>query len=136
MLYARNTIHPLIVLALLSMSLSAWSLDNRNVADASQAPILRENQPFIAQITVRNPHDRAVKVKILDPTCSCATLEIADKFLLPHGTTTLNMAVDNHNRSGPLRVGVSIYLTDVELEAIEVETFWQVVKMKLNRDPI
>ena len=126
MLYARNTSHPLIVLALLSMSLSGWSLDNRNVADASQAPILRENQPFIAQITVRNPHDRAVKVKILDPTCSCATLEIADKFLLPHGTTTLNMAVDNHNRSGPLRVGVSIYLTDVELEAIEVETFWQV----------
>ena len=126
MFYARPSLHPLFVLTLLSMSLSAWSLDNRNVADASQAPIIRENQPFLAHITVRNPHDRAVKVKLLDPTCSCATLDIADKFLLPKGTTTLTIAVDNLNRSGPIRVGVSIYLTDAELEAIEVETFWQV----------
>ena len=126
MFYARHILRPLCVLAVLSLSLCGWSLDNRNVADASQAPVLRENQPFVAQITVRNPHDRAVKVKLLDPTCSCATLEIADKFLLPKGTTTLNIAVDNLNRSGPLRVGISIYLTDAELEAIEVETFWQV----------
>jgi hypothetical protein len=111
---------------LLACAAAGHALENRNVADPSQAPLLREVQPFLAQITVRNPHDRAVKVKLLDPTCKCATLEIADRFLLPNAATTLTIAVDNANRSGPVRVGVTIYLTDPDLEAIEVEAFWQV----------
>jgi hypothetical protein len=101
-------------------------LENRNVADPAQAPVLREVEPFLARITVRNPHDRAVKIKLLDPTCKCATLDITDRFLLPKATTTLTVAVDNLNRSGTVRVGVSLYLTDPDLEAIEVEAFWQV----------
>lgn len=142
MFYVRNILCPLCLIAVLSLLSSGWALDNRNVADASQAPIFRENQHFISHITVRNPHDRAVKVKLLDPTCSCATLEIADKFLLPKSTTTLTIAVDNLNRSGPIRVGVSIYLTDPELEAIEVETFWkvrptvQVDAVESGKDPL
>jgi hypothetical protein len=111
---------------LLALPAAALALDNRNVVDATQAPVLREVEPFIARIPVRNPHDRAVKVKLLDPTCTCATLEIAERFLLPHATTTLTIAVDNRNRSGAVRVGVSIYLTDPDLEGIEVEALWQV----------
>ena len=104
----------------------ASAVENSNVTDPAQVPVLRETQPFLAHITVRNPHDRAVKIKLLDPTCKCATLEIADYFLLPKATTTLTVAVDNANRSGPVRIGVSIYLTDPDLEAIEVEALWQV----------
>lgn len=116
----------LVLVCLLALSAAAVALENRNVEDPSQAPILREVEPFVARITVRNPHDRAVKIKLLDPTCKCATLEIADRFLLPKATTTLSIAVDNANRSGLVRVGVSIYLTDPDLEGIEVEAHWQV----------
>ncbi|MBA3697987.1 MAG: DUF1573 domain-containing protein [Planctomycetes bacterium] len=114
------------LLCLLMCSAVVSALENRNVAGVDQAPVLREVEPFLTRITVRNPHDRAVKVKQLDPTCKCATLEIADRFILPKATTTLTIAVDNANRSGPVRVGVSIYLTDPDLETIEVEAWWQV----------
>lgn len=117
---------PLCLLCLLSLPITGAAVENRNVADPAQAPVLRETEPFLAHITVRNPHDRAVKVKLLDPTCKCATLEIADRFLLPKATTTLTVAVDNLNRSGTVRVGVSLYLTDPDLESIEVEAHWQV----------
>lgn len=116
----------LLLVCLAVAPLVAVALDNRNVEGPEQAPTLRENEPFIANITVRNPHDRAVKVKLLDPTCTCATLKIADSFLLPKATSTLTIAVDNHNRSGPIRIGVSIYLTDPDLESIEAEVFWKV----------
>lgn len=116
----------LLLSCLLALPFVGHALENRNVADPAQAPVLREVQPFLAHITVRNPHDRAVKIKLLDPTCKCATLEIADRFLLPKATTTLTVAVDNANRSGPVRVGVTLYLTDPDLESIEVEAFWQV----------
>ncbi len=116
----------LLLFCLLCLAFVAHAVENRNVADAGQAPILREVEPFLTHITVRNPHDRAVKIRLLDPTCKCATLEIADRFLLPKATTTLTIAVDNANRSGPVRVGVTLYLTDPDLESIEVEAFWQV----------
>jgi hypothetical protein len=116
----------LVLVGLLMCSVASFAVENRNVADPSQAPLLREVEPFVAHITVRNPHDRAVKIKQLDPNCKCATLEIADKFLLPKATTTLTIAVDNVNRSGVTKVGVSIYLTDPDLEAIEVEAQWKV----------
>lgn len=117
---------PLLLLGLLSLSVAGVAVENRNVADPAQAPIMREVEPLVTKVTVRNPHDRAVKVKLLDPTCKCATLEIADRFLLPKATTTLTIAVDNLNRSGLVRVGVSIYLTDPDLESIEAEVHWQV----------
>jgi hypothetical protein len=123
------------VLLLLLCCSALFALDNRNVEGPSQAPIFRENQPFLAHITVRNPHDRAVKIKLLDPSCSCATLEIADRFLLPQATTTLTIAVDNKNRSGLVRVGVTLYLTDPDLESIEVEAHWK-VQAAVNVDSI
>jgi hypothetical protein len=116
----------LLLLCLLSWSVAGVAVENRNVEDPAQAPVLREVEPLLTKVTVRNPHDRAVKIKLLDPTCKCATLEIADQFLLPKATTTLTIAVDNHNRSGPVRIGVSIYLTDPDLESIEAEVHWQV----------
>lgn len=116
----------LLLICLLALSSAVVAVENRNVEDPSKAPVLREIEPFVAGITVRNPYDRAVKIKLLDPTCKCATLDIAERFLLPKATTTLHIAVDNHNRSGPVRIGVSIYLTDPDLESIEVEALWQV----------
>ncbi|HEX3134351.1 MAG TPA: hypothetical protein VHX44_12305 [Planctomycetota bacterium] len=116
----------LLWLCLLSMPVPGVVAVDRNVEDPAQAPVLREVEPLLTKVVVHNPHDRAVKVKLLDPTCKCATLEIADQFLLPKAATTLTIAVDNHNRSGPVRIGVSIYLTDPDLESIEAEVFWQV----------
>ena len=118
--------HLLLLVCLLSFPIAGQALENSNVADPAQAPVLRETEPFLAHITVRNPHDRAVKIKLLDPTCKCATLDIADRFLLPKATTTLTVAVDNKNRSGTVRIGVSMYLTDPDLESIEAEAHWQV----------
>ncbi len=114
------------LLALLAPACAACALDNANVADAEHAPVLREADPFIATVPVRNPYERAAKVKLLDPSCSCATLEISSTFILPHQTADLHIAVLNHDRSGPQHIGVSVYLTDPEFEAIEVNTWWTV----------
>jgi hypothetical protein len=120
---------PLLLAALLAALAAggrAAALDNANVADAEHAPLLRESEPFIATVAVRNPYDRAAKVKLLDPSCSCATLEISSTFILPHQTADLHIAVLNHDRSGPQHIGVTVFLTDPEFEAIEVNTYWTV----------
>jgi hypothetical protein len=114
------------IILLLAAAAAAGALDNTNAVDAASAPTLREVEPFVARIPVRNPYDRAVKVRLLDPTCSCATLEMAEKFILPKSTTTLNIAVLNHNRSGAMSVGVTVFLTDPELETIEVTARWNI----------
>ena len=111
---------------LLAAATAATALDNTNAVDATTAPTLREIEPFVAHIPVRNPYDRAVKVKLLDPTCSCATLEMPERFILPKSTTTLNIAVINTNRSGPMSVGVSVFLTDPEMQTIEVVARWTI----------
>ena len=77
-------------------------------------------------MAVRNPYERAAKVKLLDPSCSCATLELSSSFILPHQTADLHIAVLNHDRSGPQHIGVSVFLTDPEFEPIEVNTYWTV----------
>jgi Protein of unknown function (DUF1573) len=115
-----------LLLLLLGLGLAAAELENRNVAGPEAAPTFSEKTPFSAQVTVRNPHDRAAKVDRLDASCSCMQLALKDHFLLPHATTTLTITVDNANRSGIQRMGVTIYLTDPELEGIEVEVWWQV----------
>jgi hypothetical protein len=119
---------PSLVLVSLALACGARcpALDNANAPDAEHAPVVREVEPFIAAIPVRNPYDRAVKVKLLDPTCSCATLEMKDTFILPHQAALMNIAVIDQDRSGPQHVGVSVFLTDPELETIEVMALWQV----------
>lgn len=115
-----------LLLLLLCVGLTAADLENRNVSGPEAAPTFPEKTPFTTQVTVRNPHDRAAKVDRLDASCSCMQLVLKDHFLLPHATTTLTITVDNANRSGTQRMGVTVYLTDPELEAIEVEVWWQV----------
>ncbi len=119
----------LVLLAGLAGALTAASVEveNSNVASADLAPALPERTPFSARITVRNPHDRAVKVDRLDASCSCMQLTLAAHFLLPHEATTLDIAVDDTNRSGPQRMGVSVYFTDSELEPVEVQCWWSVI---------
>ena len=105
---------------------AAYALDNANAASIEQAPVLREIEPFKAAIIVRSPYDRAVRVKQVDATCSCAQLEMRERFLLPHATALLDILVKNENRSGPQDIHVSVYLSDPELEPIEVDALWTV----------
>ena len=118
--------HTWSIILLLAAASGASALDNTNAVDAEHAPTLREIEPFVGRIQVRNPYDRAIKVKLLDPTCSCATLEMPERFILPKATATLNIAVLNTNRSGGMTVGVSIFLTDPDLETIEVTARWNI----------
>ncbi len=97
-----------------------------NAPDAASAPVVRERDPFIAAIAIRNPYDRAVKVARLDSNCECSRLEIDDRFLLPGASTSLRLEVANRNRSGPQSVNVSVYVTDPEFEPIEVTARWNV----------
>lgn len=104
----------------------ASMLVNTNAMDEASAPVVAEAEHFRARITVQNPNDVAVRIDKLDATCSCAVLEVVDRFLLPHATTELVMEVDNANRSDIQRIGVSVYLTDPDLEPIEVVALWNV----------
>jgi len=102
------------------------ALVNTNAMDIEHAPVCAESEPFRARIVVQNPNDVAVKVDKLDATCTCATLTLENHFLLPHATTELVIEVENLNRSEAQRIGVSIYLTDPDLESIEVVALWTV----------
>ena len=116
----------LLVLLCFSCLLGAATLENRNVDGPETAPVFAEHVPFATTITVRNPNDRAVRLERLDASCACMQLELAEHFLLPHQTSTLTIRVENTNRSGPQRMGVTIYFTDPELESIEVTAWWHV----------
>lgn len=116
----------LCTLLLGSSLLCAAELENANAAGPDTAPVFAEHTPFAATIQIRNPHDRAVRIERLDATCSCMHLDVADHFILPHQTTAMQINVDNANRSGPQRMGVSVYLTDPDLEAIDVQVWWKV----------
>jgi hypothetical protein len=105
---------------------AAEPLVDTNAEDAEHAPVVSESEPFRTRIAVRNPNDVAVKVASIDATCTCATLDLADHFLLPHATTTLTVEVDGRNRSEAQRLGVSLYLSDPDLDAIEVVVLWTV----------
>ncbi len=115
-----------LLLLLLACLLPAAEVFNANVASADVAPEFRESCLFRAVITVRNPHQRAVKVARLDTTCSCSKLELASHFLLPGETTTLEVEAANLQRSGPQQVRVSLFLSDPDLEPIEVWCWWKV----------
>ena len=117
----------LVLIASPALQLSAAVLENSNASGPETAPPVLEHETFSAEVLVRNPHDRAVKVDRLDASCSCMHLKLADEFILPHQTTTLAISVDNHNRSGPQHMGVTVYLTDPELEAIDVQVWWRTV---------
>lgn len=102
---------------------------NANCAGPEQAPTVREGQVFHAAIPIVNPYDKAVRVRLLDASCSCATLTLQDHFLLPKARTTLLMDVETSNRSGPQDLHVSLYVTDPDLEPIEVSAWWRVQAM-------
>jgi len=114
------------LLAVLAALPITAAVENANVVGPEQAPLVRENVPLAVVITVRNPNDRAVRVRKIDSSCTCTTLHLADHFLLPKATTTLTVSVDNANRSGPQHQNISIYLTDPAFDAIEAHLWWQV----------
>jgi len=99
---------------------------NTNVANPADPPVFAESQPFSARITVQNPYDKAIRVGEIDSTCTCSVLELESSFLLPRATTTLTVSVDNTNRSDRERLGLTLYLTDPDLDPIEVVALWEV----------
>lgn len=115
-----------ILLLLCACLLSAAEVVNANVASADLAPTVREGESFRATITVQNPYKRAIKVARLDTTCSCSKLELASQFLIPGETTILDLAASSEKRSGPQHVRVSVFVTDPDLEPIEVWCWWNV----------
>ncbi|MBA3708379.1 MAG: DUF1573 domain-containing protein [Planctomycetes bacterium] len=111
---------------LASTPATVLALDNANAASPEEAPEVREIEPFKTVIQVFNPNDRAVRVKLIDTSCTCTTLDLNDHFLLPHGRTTLSVEIPDKNRSGPQSVHVSLFLTDPEYQPIEIEVLWKV----------
>jgi hypothetical protein len=114
------------ILILVCWCLSIVASEYSNVPDAASAPWVRENEVFSADIALRNPYDRAVKVVKLDSTCECSRLELDERFLLPGASTVMHLSSKNANRSGEQKVSVSLYLSDPELEPIEVVARWNV----------
>ncbi len=93
---------------------------------AAAEPIFDEDVPFSATIAVVNPYDRAIKVATLDSTCTCTHLSMPDRFILPGATGAIRIEVDNRNRSGPFHVGLTLFLSDPELEAIDLPVPWTI----------
>lgn len=106
--------------------LPAAEVVNANVETIELAPTFRENVPFAAVITVRNPYDRAVKVAKIDTTCECSKLELGSMFLLPGETTTLTIGSKNIRKSGPQQVRVSLFTSDPDFDPIEIWARWNV----------
>lgn len=98
-----------------------------NAPDNTTAPFVRETALFVTSITITNPYDRAVKIVRLDSTCTCAHLDLDEKFLLPGASSVLHLSSENHNRSGSQHVNVSLYVSDPELEPIEAVARWNVL---------
>lgn len=117
---------PLMLALVFVCLLPAAEVVNANVASPAVAPEFREAGLFTARITVQNLHQRAVRIDKLDTTCACSKLELASRFLAPGETTTLEVASDNLRRSGAQQVRVSLFLTDPDLEPIEVMCWWNV----------
>ena len=91
------------------------------------APLVPEHQPYAAHLVVRNPHDKAVKITRVEASCSCAKQELGTTFLLPLASTMLDLVVNNADRSGEQRLGITLYLSDPNLDPIELTAVWHVV---------
>lgn len=120
---------PAALLLLCACLLPAAEVVNANVIASEFAPTVRESEPFQARVTVRNPYDRAVRIARIDTTCACSKLELGSRFLIPGETTTLEVAAASAMRSGPQHVRISLFVSDPDLEPIEVWCWWNVREM-------
>lgn len=116
----------LLLLCLCVAALAGADPINTNIATGMTPPVFAETVPFTTVITVQNPYDKAVRITEIDSTCTCARQDLGTRFLLPKATTTLDLEVDNANRSGQERLGITLYLSDPALEPIEVVALWEV----------
>ncbi len=106
--------------AVLSSTLSAEET-------AATIPVYREHEFFEKQLTLTNPHDRAVRIAYVDKSCSCERLSLATHFLLPHESTTIDFKVSNTNASGTVTRRMWFYLSDPDFEAIELAETWTII---------
>ena len=95
--------------------------------EAADVLTLREHEDFKHVFTVINPHERAVRVQKIDTSCACITTDLGKYFLIPEEKTTLSVQVSNERSSGLRKYKVWLYVTDPELEAIEIISEWIVV---------
>lgn len=114
------------LLLILVAALPGLETSFTNVADPEQAPVVSEHEPFEAEITVRNPYDRAIRITRVESSCDCAELELRDHFLLPFAETTLAMTVVNERGSGLQRQLFRLEVSDPQLEVIDVTVWWHV----------
>jgi hypothetical protein len=113
--------------AVLALALAALgAVENTNVAPGDPPPVYDETAPLTDRITVRNRQSRAVKIAQIDSTCTCTTLELRPRLIPPDGTATLEVAIDNRNRSGLQEIQVSLFASDPQQDPIEVPLRWSV----------
>ena len=105
----------------------ATALENANVPGPDQAPTVPEHQPFHTVVTLRNPYDRAVRIERIDSTCTCTHLVSDRTMLLPHGTASVTVEVDNRNKSDLQHITASVFVTDPEFEPIDIQLYWRVM---------
>ncbi|NRA40170.1 MAG: DUF1573 domain-containing protein [Planctomycetes bacterium] len=108
----------------------AMQAEEKPLPEQPQATVLelREHQNFKQQFTVTNPHDRAVRVERIDTTCSCIEKKLHKYFLLPGESTLIDVQVANQYYSGLRTHKIWLYVTDPELEAIEIRSAWTVLE--------
>lgn len=103
--------------------------------DPAELPVLREHETFKRQYTVTNPFERAIRVERVDTSCKCIEQKLHKEFLIPGESTLLDIQIENDFYSGPRRHKVWLYVTDPELEAIEIVGKW-IVKANIIVDLI
>lgn len=94
---------------------------------AAELENIAEHQRYERVIPVRNPYDRALRVEHQESSCSCDTLELADRFLLPFQETTLTVSVKNDRLSGDRLHKVWFYPSNPNLPPIIVELGWRII---------
>jgi hypothetical protein len=97
-----------------------------NVPDPAHAPLVDEGTAFHCILTIVNPYDRAVRIKLVDPSCSCATVKLDSEFILPGGNTAMTITVPTANRSGIQHIHVSLFVSDPLYAPLECDAWWNV----------
>lgn len=108
------------LLAMLTCSLATPA------AAAESVPVVGEHQTFTQRRTIRNPHDRAIRIGEIESSCTCNRIELGERFLLPLAETTLDFETDNDNNSGRRHHKVWLFPTHAKLTPIIEIIEWDV----------
>ena len=95
---------------------------------AMDIPVVTEDVIHHGQVVIRNPIDRAVRISVVDVSCSCISATPVQQVLLPSGTAAIDIALSKHQRRSGLRTGtIYVQFTDPTAEQVLVELSWYVI---------